>query len=73
METVQVQLRKWGRSMGLVIPKATIEKGKFREGEEVEILVIKKSNALRETFGKLKLKRTTEQIMKEIREESWDE
>ena len=73
METVQVQLRKWGRSMGLVIPKATIEKGKFREGEEVEILVIKKSNALRETFGKLKLKRTTQEILDESDKECWDE
>ena len=73
METTHAQLRKWGRSIGVVIPREMIEKGHFKEGEEVEILVLKKTNALKKTFGKLKLKRTTEQIIREIREESWDE
>jgi len=73
MEPVQAQLRKWGGSIGIIIPKETIEKGKFKEGQEIEILILKKTNALRETFGKIKLRKTTEQMMKEIREESWDE
>ena len=33
----------------------------------------KKSNALRETFGTLKLKKATDEIMEEIDEEGWDE
>ena len=73
METTYVQVRKWGRSMGVVIPKETITRGNFKEGEEVEIIVRKKTNALRDTFGKVKFKKSTEKILKEIREESWDE
>lgn len=45
---------------------------KLREGEEVEAIIIKKSNVLKETFGKIKFKKSTEQMMKETDKELYD-
>ena len=66
-------LREWGRSVGVIIPKVTLEKGKLKAGDTVKILILKKTNVLKETFGKHKLVRTTEEILREIDEEGWHE
>lgn len=73
MQTVQSQIRKWGRSLGIVIPKEAVSKENLKEGEKIEIIVLKRTNALEKTFGKVKTMRSTEEIMKEIKEEAWDE
>ena len=73
MITVESTLREWGRSIGVVIPKEIIERENLKDGDSVKLIVIKKSNALKETFGKFKFKRTTDEILKESDEESWDE
>ena len=73
MITIESQLRNWGRSIGVVIPKEAVIKEHLAEGDTVEIIILKKSNALKETFGKFKFKRTTDEILKESDEENWDE
>ncbi len=73
MITIESQLRNWGRSIGVVIPKEAIIKEHLTEGDIVKIIILKRSNALKETFGKFKFKRTTDEILKESDEESWDE
>ncbi len=73
MISVQSQLRNWGRSIGAVIPKEAVVKEHLKEGDKVELIIIKRSNALKETFGTIKLKRTTDAILKEGDKESWDE
>jgi len=47
---------------------------KIKDGEEVEVIVTKKhkTNVLREMFGKVKFKKTTEQLMKETDKELYD-
>ena len=73
MITVESTLREWGRSIGVVIPKEAIERENLKEGDKVEIIILKKSNALKETFGKFKFKKTTDEILRESDEEAWDE
>ncbi len=72
MVEITSQVRQWGRSVGVVIPKETAEKAHIKTGDKIRLLIIGK-NPLRETFGILKLERPTEEIMKEVDREGWDE
>ena len=62
--------RKWGSSIGIVIPKKVAEELKIRENQDVIVDIKPKDNPLKELFGSLKplkFKKSTEQILKEIR------
>ncbi len=72
METLKVKARRWGNSIGLVIPSDIVEKEDIRPGKEVEILITKKTNVLRETFGTMKFKKSAQQIKNELRKELYD-
>ena len=66
---VQTVLRKWGNSIGVVIPKEIIEKEKLREGKEVFVMIESK-NDLNEVFGSLKdWKIDTQKLKDELRKE----
>ena len=73
MEAVETQIREWGGSLGVVIPRKLVEQNKLKIGDTVDFLLLKKTNVLKETFGQLPhWKKSTDQIMKEIDEEGWD-
>ena len=59
--------RKWGSSIGIVIPKKVAEELKIRENQEVMVDIKPKENPLKELFGSVKLSKPTEQLLKEIR------
>ena len=42
MITIESKLREWGRSTGLVIPKEAIDREQLKNGDSVEIIIIKK-------------------------------
>ena len=66
-QMIKGKLKKWGNSFGVVIPKEIVDSQKLKENEEVEILIIKKNrNILKESFGILKFKKTTDQMMREM-------
>lgn len=71
MFEVETRLRRWGRSFGVVIPMEYIQAARLHENEILDIFVRRKKNPVKETFGKLKLKRTTEEILKESDKECW--
>ena len=66
MIEVEVMLRKWGKSIGAVLPKEKTVAENLREGDRIKILVMKIGNPLRETFGTLKSKRSTASLLKEV-------
>lgn len=70
---METQLRSWGRSLGVVIPKETVIKESLSEGDKVELIIVKKSNAIKKTFGILKFKRSTEEILNEVNKEGWND
>ncbi len=72
MIETEAQVKEWGRSVGIVIPKEAAIKERINVGDTVKILIKRKSNPLKETFGIIKLKRTSEEILKEIDKEGWD-
>lgn len=74
-EVLITKIREWGNSYGIVIPKAVLKDKKISSGEEVEVTIKKKKkgNTLRETFGTIKFKESTEKMMKEMDKELYNE
>ena len=66
MITVESRVRRWGHSLGLVIPRGQARVHQIKVGDKVELLLRKKTNVLRETFGTAKIKKPTDQMMSEI-------
>lgn len=72
MNLIETKLKRWGNSIGIVIPKETIEREHLIENKNVKFLIIKDSKkALKETFGiaKGKIKKSSQQIKDELRTE----
>ena len=66
--------RKWGNSMGLIIPKEVAKKIRLKENNKVRFLLIEEESPAKRTFGMLKGWNTpTKTIIAEMREDSWDE
>ena len=59
--------RKWGSSLGVIIPKEVVKELKLKEDQDVVIDIKPKDNPLKELFGSVKLSKPTEQLLKEIR------
>ena len=72
MEKTSAKVKKWGNSFGIILPKFLIENQKLREGMEIEIIV-KPLNKTKvgDIFGILKgkIKRSTEDLLKEVDED----
>ncbi len=60
--------KKWGNSLGVVLPRETVVDMNLKEGEIITIEITKKENPLRESFGALKIG-DPEKILKEVRKE----
>ncbi len=73
MVEVLAQVRKWGRSLGVVIPQDATRKEGLKEGSKVKLVISKPGNPFRESFGALRMKKPTKQLLREIRREGWDE
>lgn len=73
MIEVEAKVRKWGRSLGVVIPKEKIKEEGIKENETIKLLIAKRTNVLKETFGTLKFKKSTDEMMQEIDRELWGE
>ncbi len=71
MIQVEAKVRRWGRSLGVVIPKEKIVEEGIKENETISLLIGKKTNVLKETFGTLKFKKSTQKMMEEIDREMW--
>ena len=64
---IEVKTKKWGNSIGVVIPIETADKLNLKPEETIIIEITKKDKVLKELFGSLKFKKSTEQILKEVR------
>ena len=62
--------KKWGNSIGVIIPSEVIKKQEIKEGQEIIItMVSKKKTKVKNVFGKLKFKKDTQEILDEIDED----
>ena len=62
------KLQPWGNSFGIRLTKSEMENERINPNDEVELVILKKSNPAREVFGSLKgkIKKPREKAMKEI-------
>ena len=64
--------KKWGSSLGIVIPKSVVDELHLTENQDVEVELQPKTNVLKEMWGFAKkkgIKKTTEEIIRETRAE----
>jgi len=72
MKEVETQVREWGRSFGVVIPKKTVLEGHLKAGDTVTLLILKKSNPIKKTFGTFRFRRNTKDMLREADKEAWN-
>ena len=67
---LKTKTKKWGNSIGIIIPSDTVEKLHIQPEEEIFFEIKKKTNVLRELFGACKFNnKLTEQLIKENKED----
>ena len=74
MEKTLARVKKWGNSLGIVLPKSLVENQKLKEGVEIEITIRPKNvTKVKDIFGILKgkTKKSTAEIMKEVDKDFW--
>ena len=67
--------RKWGNSLGVIIPKETVEKERIKEDEKIRFMILRNTRVLKESFGTLKgkWKKSGQQIKDQARKELYRE
>ncbi len=66
----EVVLRKWGNSLGVVLPKELVENKGLHEKEVILIEVVKEAN-LKDVFGSLKRKMSGQEF-KDLVKQGWE-
>ena len=69
---VYVKIKKWGNSLGIILPNDIIKNKSIVESEIIEIEIKKKNEPLKKLFRTLSRKIPTQKIKDEIRE-GWEE
>jgi len=63
----KTKTKQWGNSMGIIIPSKTVKELNLKPDQELVISIEEKTNPLEELFGALKFKRSTEELLNEVR------
>lgn len=74
MKSVSIKPKKWGNSLGILLPKQVVIEANLNENSEVEILILKKGPVLKKSFGMLKgkTKESSQQMKERFREDDRD-
>ena len=67
---IEVKAKKWGDSIGVIIPKEVVEQEKIKPNDKLNIIIAKKTDLSR-FFGTLKTKKSTQE-MKDDARRIWD-
>ncbi len=70
---MELVIKKWGRSLGAVIPAEKAKQIGIKENHVVRADLFKKKNPVKETFGIFKFKKPVQKILRESDKECWDE
>ena len=70
MMEIKAKTKKWGNSIGVIIPKEIIRQQNIGPDQEVTILISSKPiTKVKDIFGTFKFKEPTEKLMREIDKE----
>ncbi len=68
---ISARIRRIGNSLGIIIPRERVDMAKIKEGDLVEVEVIRRVN-LKEMFDSVKFGKSTQELKDELRRE-WGE
>ena len=74
MGAIESKVKRWGNSLGLIIPSDAVETEKIKENQTIRFIILKDSSKVfKDTFGMLgrKLKKTGQQLKDELRREPY--
>lgn len=74
MEAIDVKVKKWGNSLGIILPKDLLDNSEIKEGTKIEIFIRPKNKTkVKDLFGILKgkLKKNTDKLMQEVDRDLW--
>jgi len=63
---VSARVRRIGNSLGIIIPKEEASRKKLKEGDIVEIELLRRTH-MKEMFGSVKFRRTAQELKDESR------
>ena len=66
----EVQIRKWGNSVGIVLPKELVEREQLKEEDKIFVEIVKKAD-LRKIFGSLPRKMSGQEFKDMVRK-GWE-
>ncbi len=68
---IEAEIKQWGNSLGIIIPKDLAVKENIKSGDKVKILLSHNGNVLKETFGSLPDLKIDSQKMKDELRKEW--
>jgi len=67
MMEIKVKTKKWGNSIGILIPKEAVRKENIKPEQEVTVLISAKPITKgKDIFGTMKFKKSTEELMRKV-------
>ena len=66
---IEVKTKRWGNSLGIVIPNNAVEKLHLKPNESIVIEINKKEHTLKELFGSIKFKRSPREMVNNARKD----
>ena len=74
VDTFDVFVKKWGNSLGAVLPNNIVQKDNLKENDKIRIFVVKNSDVLKKTFCKLKgkIKQSSQEMKDEFRKKLYN-
>lgn len=74
MIELKTKLRRWGNSFGIVVPQTILkEKPGLKENEEITVFISQSRPNLKKLFGAHKFRKSTNQMMREIDKELYND
>lgn len=73
MEKTNTKIKKWGNSLGVILPNELVKSQNLKEGLDIEIhITTPQKTKVKDIFGALKdWKKDTDEIMREVDKELW--
>lgn len=72
MTSIEVKTRKWGNSIGITIPNDIVEKMNIKPEDKIKVVILKDSGILKDIFGSVKFKKSTEKLLQEVKKEIYN-
>lgn len=67
----KVKTRKWGNSLGVILPVGFVRRESLKENQEIIINIIKEAD-FADIFGMIKNRKMSGQKMKDLARKGWD-